>query len=40
MSPEAMELIRTDFKSFVRKAFTFIHDGKRLGDQYYIDYLF
>lgn len=39
MSPEAMELIRTDFKSFVRKAFSFIHDGKKLGDQLYIDYL-
>ena len=39
MSPEAMELIRTDFKSFVRKAFTFIHDGKKLGNQSYVDYL-
>ena len=39
MSPEAMELIRADFKSFVRKAFSFIHDGKKLGDQNYIDYL-
>ena len=34
-----MKLIRTDFKSFVRKAFTFVHDGKKLGDQHYIDYL-
>src|SRR5450759_1882474 len=39
MSPEAIELIRTDFASFVRKAFRFIHDGKKLGDQHYIDYL-
>lgn len=39
MSPETVELIRTDFKSFVRKAFSFIHDGKKLGDQHYIDYL-
>jgi predicted phage terminase large subunit-like protein len=39
MSPEAIELIRTDFRSFVRKAFRFIHDGKTLGKQPYIDHL-
>ena len=39
MSPETMELIRTDFKSFVRKAFSFIHDGKKLGNQPYVDYI-
>ncbi len=39
MSPETIKLIRTDFKSFVRKAFSFIHDGRKLGNQPYVDYL-
>jgi predicted phage terminase large subunit-like protein len=39
MSPEAIELIRTDFASFVRKAFHYIHDGRKLGKQPYVDYL-
>jgi predicted phage terminase large subunit-like protein len=32
-------LIRTDFASFVRKAFYYDHDGKKLGSEPYIDYL-
>src|SRR5579863_3275985 len=33
------ELIRTDFASFVRKAFYDDHGGKKLGNEPYIDYL-
>jgi predicted phage terminase large subunit-like protein len=39
MLPETKELIRTDFRSFVRKSFRFIHDGQTIGKQPYIDYL-
>ena len=39
MLPETVELIRSDFRSFVRKAFRFIHDGQTIGDQPYVDYL-
>jgi predicted phage terminase large subunit-like protein len=39
MSPETIELIRTDFASFVRKAFRFIHDGNKLGNQPYVDHI-
>ena len=33
------ELIHNDFASFVRKAFCYDHDGKKLGNEPYIDYL-
>jgi len=39
MLPETRELIRSDFRSFVRKAFRFIHDGQTIGKQPYVDYL-
>jgi predicted phage terminase large subunit-like protein len=36
---QANTLIRTDFSSFVRKAFRHAHDGTKLGDHAYVDYL-
>jgi predicted phage terminase large subunit-like protein len=33
------DLIRRDFGSFVRKAFRYTHDGKKLGNELYVDYL-
>jgi phage terminase large subunit-like protein len=39
MLSETEKLIHDDFASFVRKAFSYNHDGKTLGDDPYIDYL-
>ena len=39
MLQETEHIIRTDFASFVRKAFSYNHDGKKLGKERYIDYL-
>jgi hypothetical protein len=39
MLQETEHIIRTDFASFVRKAFNYDHDGKTLGKEKYIDYL-
>ena len=39
MLPETENIIRTDFASFVRKAFSYDHDGQKLGKDRYIDYL-
>ncbi len=39
MLQKTEDLIRDDFASFVRKAFRYDHDGKKLGTEPYIDYL-
>lgn len=39
MLPETEHIIRNDFASFVRKAFSYEHDGQTLGKERYIDYL-
>jgi predicted phage terminase large subunit-like protein len=39
MLPETENIIRNDFASFVRKAFSYDHDGQKLGKERYIDYL-
>ena len=39
MLQETEHIIRTDFASFVRKAFSYDHDGRTLGKEKYIDYL-
>lgn len=39
MLPTTENLIRDDFPSFVRKAFRYDHDGRKLGNEPYINYL-
>jgi predicted phage terminase large subunit-like protein len=39
MLSQAKQLLRTDFETFIRKAFRHDHDGKKLGEAPYIDYL-
>ena len=39
MTETSVNLIRTDFLSFVRKAYRHDHDGNKLGREKYIDYL-
>jgi hypothetical protein len=39
MWPTAEDLIRRDFRSFVGWAYRYTHDGKKLGNEPYIDYL-